>query len=242
MNLLIDIGNTKVKAALFQRDTLADSTSFSLGDPDALHRFLAHHKPERMMLSSVIAELPLFLEEIKQKITTIPFHAGTPVPLINKYTSLSTLGSDRIAAAVGARKRFPKGPLLVVDSGTCIKYNFINDTGQYLGGGISPGIEMRFRALHGFTGRLPEIEADYSFDLLVGTNTRDSMLSGVMNGALEEVSGIIGQYEIQYPGITTVLTGGNYQFFAKRLKNRIFALPQIVLEGLNEILEYNVRN
>jgi type III pantothenate kinase len=242
MNLVLDIGNTLVKAALFQEDTLLANTHFSLSEPDALHRFLFEKKPTRLIISSVIAELPLFLEELQQRIPTIPFTSTSPLPFLNTYKSAGTLGSDRLAAAAGAWKRFPGQNVLVIDSGTCIKYNFLNSAGEYLGGGISPGIDMRFRALNVFTGRLPEIEADYSTHTLVGMNTRDSILSGVMNGALEEVSGLINRYEAQYRGIITVLTGGNYQFFEKRLKNRIFALPQIILEGLNEILEYNVKN
>jgi type III pantothenate kinase len=241
MNLVLDIGNTRVKAALFQQDTLLAHTNFSLGEPDALHRFIFEKKPSRLIISSVIAELPLFLEELQQNIHTIPFTSESLLPFLNKYKSASTLGSDRLAAAAGAWKRFPRQNVLVIDSGTCIKYNFLNAAGEYLGGGISPGIDMRFRALHAFTGRLPQMEADYTRDNLIGMNTQDSILSGVMNGAFEEVSGFIKCYETQYPGIITVLTGGNHQFFENRLKNRIFALPQIILEGLNEILEYNVK-
>jgi type III pantothenate kinase len=242
MNLVLDIGNTRAKAALFQQDSLVKEGVFSLTDPPALYRFLEGFKPEKLILSSVIAQLPAFLEELEEQIKVFPFDNHTRIPIQNKYKSASTLGSDRLAAAVGAWKRFPGKPVLVIDSGTCIKYNFVTAAGEYLGGGISPGIDMRFRALHAFTGRLPELEADYDYDGLIGMSTRDSLLSGVLNGALEEVRGTIERYEAQYNGLQTVLTGGNYPFFEKRLKKRIFALPQIVLEGLNEILEYNVKN
>ena len=134
--------------------------------------------------------------------------------------------------------------MLSVDAGTCIKYDFVNAQNQYLGGGISPGIEMRFKSLNQFTDRLPLISYKH-FDKLIGDNTEDSILSGVMNGVVQEVKGIIQRYEQQYPDIKVVFTGGYLKFFEKSFsigtkgKTNIFADSFLVLKGLNEILNFN---
>ncbi len=241
MNFLLDIGNTRCKAALFQQDTLLHEGVLELTDPLAILRFLDGRQPSAMMISSVIKSLPAFIEDYGKEHNSLPFTELTPTPLQNKYKSMSTLGSDRLAAGVGAWKRYPGQAIVVIDAGTCIKYNYVSENGEYLGGGISPGIDMRFKALHAYTGRLPEEKAEEGFYTLIGTTTRDSLLSGVMNGVVQEVEGMINLYMAQYKSPTIVLTGGGAHFFEKRLKNRIFAHPNIVLEGLNEILEYNVR-
>jgi type III pantothenate kinase len=242
MNLVLDIGNTRSKLALFEGDTFLSAGTFDLTEPASIFRFLGERKPDKMLMSTVKKNLPAFVEDLGKQITCIPFTKDTPVPVKNAYTSASTLGSDRLAGVVGAWKRYKGNAVLLVDTGTCIKYNLLTSSGEYLGGGISPGIDMRFKAMHTFTGRLPEIEANYDFETLVGNSTTNSLLSGVMNGVAEEVGGVIKLYESQYIGVKTVLTGGNYHFFEKRLKNRIFAHPNIILEGLNEILEYNVKS
>jgi type III pantothenate kinase len=242
MNLVLDIGNTRAKLALFQEDNILSVGIFDLSDPSSIFRFLGKHQPDHLLISSVINHLPAFLEDLKKTIPCLDFTQNTPFPIKNAYKSANTLGSDRLAAAIGAWKRFPGQAVLIIDSGTCIKYNFLSAHGEYLGGGISPGIDMRFKAMHTFTGRLPELEADYDFSALVGSTTHDSLLSGVMNGVVEEVEGMIKRYEIQYPGVKTVVIGGNHHFFEKRLKNCIFAHPNLILEGLNEILEYNVKS
>ncbi|MFI5148980.1 MAG: type III pantothenate kinase [Bacteroidia bacterium] len=241
MNLILDIGNTRCKAAFFQQDTLIQEGIVELSDPLSLNRFLNGRKPVQCIISSVLKSLPAFIEDFISHQNCIPFNTDTPCPVRNLYTSASTLGSDRLAAVVGAWKRYPGQAAVVIDAGTCIKYNYITENAGYLGGGISPGIDMRFKAMHAFTGRLPEEKADMEFQTLVGTGTRESLLSGVMNGVVQEVEGMINQYLTQYQSPVIVLTGGNAHFFEKRLKNRIFAHPNIVLEGLNEILEYNVR-
>jgi type III pantothenate kinase len=241
MNLLLDIGNTRCKAALFQQDTLIQEGLIELSDPLSLQKFMNGRKPGAVMISSVLKSLPAFIEDFTKEQHYIPFNQDTPCPVRNLYKSASTLGSDRLAAAVGAWKRYPGEASVVIDIGTCIKYNYINERAEYLGGGISPGIDMRFKAMHAFTGRLPEEHADMDFHTLIGTTTRDSLLSGVMNGVVQEVEGMINLYLTQYHSPLIVLTGGSSHFFEKRLKNRIFAHPNIVLEGLNEILAYNVR-
>lgn len=242
MNLVLDIGNTRVKAALFEKEQILSTLHFNLSFPDPLQELILGKPVKQAIYSSVVKELPGFISVLLEGIPCLEFDANTPVPIQNKYESASTLGSDRLAAAIGGWKHFPGTDLLIIDTGTCIKYNFVTKAGEYLGGAISPGIDMRLKAMHAFTGRLPLVRADYDFNTLIGTSTGDSLLSGVLNGALDEVDGMINRYRTQYNDLKIVLTGGNYHFFEKQLKNRIFALPNIVLEGLNEIIAYNVRN
>ncbi|MBL0328277.1 MAG: type III pantothenate kinase [Bacteroidetes bacterium] len=130
----------------------------------------------------------------------------------------------------------------MVDCGTCIKYNFVTQKNEYIGGGIAPGLQMRFKAVHTFTSRLPLLDVDDTFNTLIGTNSNDSIISGVQMGVIAEVDGIITQYKQQYPDIKVLLTGGDVNFFAKRLKNSIFADQNLILKGLNEILDYNLKS
>jgi type III pantothenate kinase len=150
------------------------------------------------------------------------------------------LGSDRISAAVGGYYLYPNKNVLVIDAGTCIKYNFTNSNNQYLGGGISPGIEMRFKALQKFTDKLPLIEIDLNFNSLIGASTQSSILSGVLNGTISEIDGIINLYKLQFPDLICILTGGDSQYLANRLKNSIFTHQNLVLKGLNNILNYTI--
>jgi type III pantothenate kinase len=157
---------------------------------------------------------------------------------VNKYDSPETLGKDRLAAAVAGNHLFPNQNVLVIDAGTCIKYDFINAQAEYLGGAISPGLQMRFNALHIFTEKLPLIELTV-FKTLIGKNTTDSLLSGVINGTLSEIDGIIDQYREIYPEIQIVLSGGDAEYLVGKLKKGIFAVSNIVLQGLKIILDYN---
>jgi type III pantothenate kinase len=170
---------------------------------------------------------------------TTLFSAETKIPLKNLYRSVSTLGSDRIAASVGAYFLQPDKNFLVIDAGTCIKYNFTNAQNEYLGGGISPGIQMRLISLHEHTSKLPLVKLTEDPIDLIGENTEQSILSGVVNGVISEIDGIIDGYQNRFPGILVLLTGGDSEFLAKRLKNSIFAHQNLVLKGLNDILNYN---
>jgi type III pantothenate kinase len=149
------------------------------------------------------------------------------------------LENDRLAAAIAGATLYPGSNVLVIQAGTCITYEFINAQGEYIGGAISPGIQMRYKAMNTFTGKLPLIEHK-KFDGLIGQTTEESILSGVNNGILAEVDGIINAYKSQYPDLTIILSGGDADFFVKQLKNSIFAVPNIVLKGLNIILDFNV--
>lgn len=248
VNLIIDIGNTRIKAGLFEQNELKHSFVFdsvhldrdatkALISSDLLDKYAVKH----VIIASVVNDISVLIDHLHKKAPTLVFSAETPTPLFNLYKSASTLGSDRLAAAVGAHSLFPENDLLVIDAGTCIKYNFISSRAEYLGGAISPGLKMRFKALNTFTSRLPLIEADEDFNSLIGTTTNSSILSGVENGAAAEIDGIINQYRVLYPAIKIVLTGGDANFFEKRLKNTIFTDSFLILKGLNSILNYNLK-
>ena len=162
----------------------------------------------------------------------------TPLPIINNYKTPFTLGKDRLAAVVGASVLYPGKDVLVFDAGTCLTIDFINSDKEYVGGRISPGIEMRYNALHTFTDKLPLIKSEKNA-LVIGNDTKTSIISGVQQGILAEVKTIISEYKSKNTDTVFVFTGGDSFYFEKELKNSIFANPNLVLIGLNEILDYN---
>ncbi|MES2565307.1 MAG: type III pantothenate kinase [Bacteroidota bacterium] len=241
MNLVIDIGNTRVKAALYKDDLFEDLRIFDTLD-ELLKDTILLQSAKNIIVGSVVDKLDDFYRSLKAYAPTLVFSTETKIPLTNLYHSAATLGSDRLSASVAAYFLQPDSDVLVVDAGTCIKYNFTNAKNEYLGGGISPGIRMRFKALHNYTSKLPLIGITENRIDLIGTNTQNSILSGVINGAIAEIDGFINDYKLQYPGILVLLTGGDSEFLAKRLKNSIFAHQNLVLKGLNDILNYNLAN
>ncbi len=243
MNLVVDIGNTRVKAALFEKKELTKMDVFLPSDISSLIKFIEEENGiKNVIFSSVVGESQEMINEIQKHIfSVIVLSSATKIPIINLYKTPETLGNDRLAAAIGAHSTFPNQNVLSIDCGTCIKYDFINSSEEYLGGAISLGLNMRLGALNHFTSRLPLIESDFDFDGLIGQNTTESILSGTLTAAAIEVDGTIEKYREQFPDLKVVLTGGDMLFFEKRLKNTIFADPYLVLKGLNEILEYNIR-
>ncbi len=241
MQLVIDIGNTRLKAAVFEKKELIKHFVFDSTEELFKSELFKTYSPKNTIVCSVVNDIEPFLAQLKQKTQVLLFTSETPVPLKNNYQSANTLGSDRMAAAVGGNSLMPDNDILVIDAGTCIKYNFVSSKNEYLGGGISPGLKMRFKALHTFTARLPLLEPDMDYSALVGTNTRESILSGAELGALVEVEGFIGQYLLKYPNLKVFITGGDMNFFEKRLKNTIFADQHLILKGLNAILNYNTK-
>jgi type III pantothenate kinase len=188
---------------------------------------------------ATVVELPMeTIKAIESMAKVIYFNASTPTPLSNFYQSINSLGSDRLAAACGAYLHFKGTGFLVIDAGTCIKYNYTDKNGNFLGGGIAPGLAMRFKAMHQFTSKLPLIPFDENYQDLVGNNTQSSIRMGAQLGMLAEVKGIIEQYKQMDHAINIVLTGGDAPFLQKGLKNGIFADPDLILKGLNSILNY----
>lgn len=165
-------------------------------------------------------------------------NSQTPLPIINLYETPETLGYDRIAAVVGAHEQFPDKNILVIDAGTCITYEFIDSKGQYHGGNISPGLQMRFNALHQFTGHLPQIEAS-GRKLPMGRDTETAIRGGVLKGIEYEISGYVTTMKHKYSELLVFLTGGDDFSFDTNVKSIIFADRFLVLKGLNRILNYN---
>lgn len=236
---MLDIGNTRIKAGLFSGTEPFDCLYFNSRAAclEGLKPLLP--KIRRAIIGTVVSDIGDLLNLLPAD--TLVFKSDTPIPIKNGYATQQSLGSDRLAAAIGAYGLFAGQNCLAVDAGTCIKYNILTREGVYLGGAISPGLSMRLKALHEFTDRLPLLEMDADFDTLTGQTTRDSMLSGVLNGALAEVDGLIGRYRAQFPDLACIITGGDGPYLAKRLKNHIFAEPYLVLKGLHGVLLYNDR-
>jgi len=241
LNLAIDIGNTRIKSALFNQNGLIDIIHHPNTD-DILNNTDRLAQCQHIVIGSVVDGHESFYQNLNALKPTLLFTSTTKIPLRNLYQSSATLGSDRLSASIGAYYLCPNTNMLVVDIGTCIKYNFTDSQNNYLGGGISPGIKLRFKALNQFTSKLPLVESDFTFNTLIGTNTQNSILSGVLTGAVAEVDGIITKYKEQYPNLICVLTGGDCEYFAKQLKNSIFVSPNLVLKGLNDILNYNLEH
>lgn len=237
MNLILDIGNTRAKFALFEGQTLLFQ---EVGDNQELLSFLKGKKIKNAVVSSVIKNQFVELEKTLD-CPIIHISSSTPIPIENLYLTKDTLGVDRLANAVAANSIFPQRNVLVVDCGTCVKYDFVNHKNQYLGGSISPGLQMRFKALNQFTGKLPLLKPE-AHPSLIGDSTETAITSGVINGLVAEIKGVIKSYTSIYENLTVILTGGDASFFDKELKSNIFVEPTLTLIGLNEILLYNTPN
>ena len=239
MNLIIDIGNSSAKLAVIEENTILKKiTCTSKSIANNVKKLRKKYLIENCIISSVskfdMAKLNVF-EGVNN---VIQLNHQTKIPFVNEYNSPSTLGADRIALASAAITNYPKQNVLVIDAGTCITYDFINSNKKYQGGAISPGIVLRYKSLYDYTANLPRLEQD-TYEL-IGKDTESAIHSGVLNGLIQEIDGVIGQYKKNYQNLTVVLTGGDTNFLAKKLKSTIFANPNFLLEGLNSILKYNI--
>lgn len=241
MRLCIDWGNTRVKAAIFRENTLVSDYNFS--EEEALTRLMGlveEYKPDAAILSSVSNHPPELKALLQEHTRLLTLSSSTTLPIMNAYHSPETLGADRLALAVGAHHLFPEQNNLVISIGTAVTYNFIHKNRAFRGGNITPGMDLRFRSLHEYTDKLPLVNEQGEL-LLLGYDTETSIRSGVVIGMTAEIDGMINLYREQYPDLNVVLTGGYAPFFAGKLKNRIFADAQLLLKGLNTILQHNVR-
>jgi len=236
MKLVIDIGNTLAKLAVFEQDNIIDYLIEKEINDEKINLFILKYEIKSVIISSVRGNETF---KMLKKYKLLHFSSVTPVPFKNCYHTPETLGLDRVAGVVSAMQQFNNSNVLVIDMGTCITFDFITAKKEYLGGGISPGFEMRFKALHHFTGKLPLIEYDKTQNNIIGKSTVSSIISGVYNGVKNEVEGTIQQYISQYPDVKIIVTGGDKKRFDLEPKNRIFADEFLVLKGLNEILNYN---
>lgn len=239
MNLVVDVGNTRIKYAFFDEKGRMESGY----ERAELFRRLSDLKRQGEHFDLFLSGCGLIDEEMKRELNGFagfwleadPLMA---VPLEIDYATPHTLGFDRIAICVGARSLFPEKNLLVIDSGTAITYNYVNREGVFLGGNIAPGQEIRFRALHQFTAKLPYIEADMDYGA-VGTTTDAAIRNGVMNGILFEVEGYVSRFMAEKENAQIVITGGNCVFLKNRLNSVICFNENIGFIGLNEVLEYH---
>ena len=242
MNLIVDIGNTVAKIAVFADTGIVEVVYDSNAGLEHLLEVCRRYSCDKAIVATVIdlseqalaqlASLPVPLLWLDEK---------TPLPVENLYETPRTLGYDRMAAVVGANEQFPGRDLLVIDAGTAITYELIDASGSYLGGNISPGMTTRFRALNLFTEKLTLV-VEQEYIPLVGTDTETAIQAGVVNGIVCEMDGYIEMLRLKYPNLLVFLTGGHSFYFERRLKNSIFADINLVLTGLNRILEYNVEN
>jgi type III pantothenate kinase len=243
VNLVVDLGNTRAKIALFEGRSILEQwvfdAKFTVAELQKIYR--THSGIKNTIVSSVLNHSKDVVNFLSNHSQYIPFDNRTPLPIINSYKTPESLGKDRLAAVVGAWSLHKGNTVLVIDAGTCIKLDLITSKNEYLGGSISPGINMRFKALNYYTDKLPIVDVDKNYHSLTGVSTKESLLSGVQVGVLFEVQGFINEYSKQYPDLKIVLTGGDKPFFELGLKNHIFAIPELVLLGLNEILLFNAK-
>jgi type III pantothenate kinase len=237
MNLVIDYGNSAAKVGIFDHQNLVEK--HNLPSFEALRDFIKDVPAENMIVCSVKEDAAKLLSLETKAQRKMALDHTLPVPIVNRYATPATLGVDRIAGVCGAKQIFPLQHCLVIDAGTCITYDLLDKEGNYHGGAISPGLVMRFKALHTFTARLPLITPKTNVPL-IGDTTENAILSGVVNGVLAELDGIIDQYRKKFEGLRVILCGGDARFFENQLKASIFASPELVLIGLNSILNHNV--
>lgn len=239
MNLVIDIGNTLQKYAVFDGKKIIRQKVIESLDKFSEEKIFSENKGIKNVIISSVREIPeSLLSGMKSFCHLHILNTNTRLPFKNLYKTPETLGNDRIAALTGAYSIYPGNNVLVIDAGTCITMDFLNSKGEYSGGTISPGLVMKLNALHTFTGKLPlvtlrEFEDDFGFD------TETSILAGIIKGTVAETDKAIDRYKEKYQELVVLLCGGDVSFLAKRLKNSIFAVPNLVLLGLNELLDYN---
>jgi type III pantothenate kinase len=242
LNLVIDIGNSRTKIALFNQHDLMFNVPINHLDVKHVKMLLDEHPQlKKVILSSVKPydeELKHFLDENFDQFLELDHQ--TKLPIENLYETPETLGKDRIAAAAGANELFPDQNLLIIDAGTAITYDLISEKNQYLGGNISPGITMRFKALNQFTGKLPLVEYMNDYQP-IGRNTTEAIRAGVQNGVIFEMEQTIDLFNRNYQNLQIIMTGGDSNFFAGKLNYSIFVHLNLTLTGLNRILEHNAK-
>lgn len=236
--LCFDFGNTRLKVAVFIKGALQEEITLQDDTTETIQSLLDQYKPTKTILSSVILH-NIEIEDLLAKQSS--FHklsADTKTNFTIAVGKKETIGADRLALVAAASAQFSGKNTLIVGLGSCITYNFINQYNQFLGGSISPGLDMRFKAMHDYTAKLPLIEADWNFPL-IGYDTKSNLQSGVIMGIACEIEGIIEKYSAKYGNFNVVLTGGNSLYFASQLKKKIFADANFLFKGLYALSELN---
>ncbi|HJS01390.1 MAG TPA: type III pantothenate kinase [Flavobacterium sp.] len=243
MILTIDVGNTRIKAAVFEGDTVLEAFVF---DKTALEKevkiILKKYQSIAHLVVSSVGDVEkqsflVFKDEVR-----VHFISHEDIfPFVNNYGTPKTLGIDRMVLAAGATLLYPNQNRLIIDAGTCVTYDFVDENNVYQGGAISPGLRLRYESLHQFTAKLPLLSLQNP-EAYVGKSTSESIHSGVVNGLVYEIDGFIDEYKASGSKIIIILTGGDADFLAKRLKNTIFANSNFLLESLNQTFQYKIKN
>ncbi len=240
-DVVIDVGNTRMKVALFTDSKLDGVLSFSNKSKKKVLDVIDESSASRAIMSNVAKMRKELLKGLDDRLEFVLMTPSINVPITVDYKTKNSLGTDRLANAVSAAKFYPGKNVLIIDFGTCVKYDLVSQEGKYLGGAISPGLQMRFRSMSKMTKRLPLIENwKNSEKVWPGNTTRSSMVAGVMQGLEAEIMHYINEGNNRYENLTVVATGGDYAYFEKAFKNIIFADPYLTLRGLHEILIFNM--
>lgn len=240
MLLAVDIGNTRIKTAVFEQNTLLKVLVFTKEElVEKINFILDEYQKINIIVVASVGNLEKEVFLTFEKRAEIVFISkNSKFPFNNLYTTPTTLGIDRMVLSSGAVLKYNKQARLVIDAGTCITYDYIDENDNYLGGAISPGIRLRYESLHQFTAKLPLLSKSYP-EKVIGNSTEESIHSGVVNGLINEIDGFIDYYRTLNANFIIILTGGDAEFLAMRLKNTIFANPNFLLESLNQTFQYN---
>ncbi|MDO5970829.1 type III pantothenate kinase [Flavivirga aquimarina] len=241
MNLIIDVGNSFVKLAIFKNSMLMHKEVVALKLVlKSINILKETHGPKKKAIISSVGKLNKSdVEAIGKSFDVMILDSNVKLPFKNLYATPNTLGVDRIALVCASVDQFPNSNVLIIDSGTCVTYDFVTAKNEYIGGAISPGLRMRYKSLNNLTANLPLLESETPKSI-IGNSTNASIHSGVVNGLLKEIDGIIEEYNRKYSDLTVILTGGDANFLSKQLKSSIFANSNFLLEGLNYILQFNL--
>src|SRR5258705_5407132 len=228
--LCLDFGNTRLKLAFFQNAKLIEVIVLENDGVEIIDSFLKRFEPQKTILSSVINHNPEIEKLLAEKTKFHKLNHLSKLPFTTPVGKPETIGADRLALAAAAVYFYPEKNNLVIGSGTCITYNFINKKNEFIGGSISPGLEMRLRALHDYTAKLPLIKADWNVPL-IGYDTKSNILSGVIIGMAKEIDGLIDAYAEKFGNFNSLLTGGDIAYVSPHLKNKILADPGLIFKG-----------
>lgn len=236
--LCFDFGNTRLKCAVFNGKELKEVIALDDDSSLTIETIISRQKADKSILSSVIHHNPEIEDILAAKTQFHKLSDKSKLPFTTPVGKPETIGADRLALVAAAVYYYPKQHNLIIGLGSCITYNFVNKFDEFLGGSISPGLEMRFKAMHHFTAKLPLVNADSNFPL-VGYDTKTNLQTGAILGMAKEMDGIIDEYALKYSNFNAHLTGGDMRFFASLLKNKIFANPHLIFNGLYALSETN---
>jgi len=243
MILAVDVGNTRIKAAVFEGNTLLESFVFLKTELEkSIQNILEKYTNTSDLVVASVSDVEKQAFFSFENAVNIHFVSHKDVfPFVNRYETPQTLGIDRMVLAAGATLQFPNQNRLVIDAGTCVTFDCVDENDNYLGGAISPGLRLRYESLHNYTAKLPLLTLEKPKDF-IGKSTSESIHSGVVNGLVYEIDGFVEEFKAQYSKFIIILTGGDSEFLAKRLKNTIFANSNFLLESLNQTFQYKIKN